>query len=88
VAGRYILVDDEVRKPRTVFNLAVKKTFDMFTLRQRYTFLRPLLDVDYGSATFITANTKGNFEVRVQPPGSSSVRQQSLHSKKKPDSTA
>jgi len=69
VAGRYLKVEDEQTKVRTVFSLAQKKPTNMFTLRQRYTFLRPLLDAEYGSATFIAANQAAEFEVRVSTTG-------------------
>ncbi len=69
VAGRYPKLEDEQTKARTVFSLARKKPTDMFNLRRRYTLLRPLLDAEYGSATFIAADQAAEFEVRVSTTG-------------------
>jgi hypothetical protein len=69
VGGRYVDIDDEINKPRTVFSIAEDKPLDLFTLRRRYAVLEPLLDADYGSATFVPANEPGSFEVRVSTTG-------------------
>ena len=69
VAGRYKKVEDEKTKARTVFSLSQKKPVDMFALRRRFLLLRPLLDAEYGSATFIAANKAAEFEVRVSTTG-------------------
>jgi hypothetical protein len=42
---------------------------DLFSLRQRYTLLSPLLDADYGSATFAAADSPVQYEVRVSTTG-------------------
>ena len=41
----------------------------MFTLRRRYELLAPLLDADYGSASFILADEAAEFELRVSTTG-------------------
>jgi hypothetical protein len=69
VAGRYTKLEDEQRKARTVFSLSQKKPVDMFALRRRFPLLKPLLDAEYGSATFITSNKAADFEVRVSTTG-------------------
>ncbi len=69
VAGRYLKVEDEQTKARTVFFLSQKKPIDIFNLRRRYTLFRPLLDAEYGSATFIAADQAAEFEVRVSTTG-------------------
>ncbi|MDI6753708.1 MAG: hypothetical protein QME78_04850 [Thermodesulfobacteriota bacterium] len=69
VAGRYLKLEDEQTKARTVFVLSQKKPMDMFNLRRQYTLFRPLLDAEYGSATFITAGEAAEFEVRVSTTG-------------------
>jgi len=69
VAGRYARLEDEQTKARTVFSLSQKKPVDMFTLRRRFPLLEPLLDAEYGSATFIAANKAAEFEVRVSTTG-------------------
>jgi hypothetical protein len=69
VGGRYTRLEDEQSKPRTVFHLSQTKPVNLFSLRQRYPLLRPLLDAEYGSGTFIAADTAGEFEIRVSTSG-------------------
>ena len=69
VAGRYSNVSDEQTNPRTVYSLAQQKPFDMFELRQKYPMLEQLVDAEYGSATFISANRPSVFEIRVSTSG-------------------
>jgi hypothetical protein len=69
VAGRYPVLEDEQRGRRTVFSLATPKRLDLFSLRRRYAWLRPLVDAEYGSATFIAANERGKFSILVSTSG-------------------
>jgi len=69
VAGRYRLLADEQAKARTVFALSQPKPLDLFELRQRYAALAPLLDAEYGSATFIAATKPAELELRVSISG-------------------
>jgi len=69
VAGRYTQLQDEQTKSRTVFAISQKKPLDMFHLRWRYTLLRPLLDAEYGSATYTPADKPAHLEVRVSTTG-------------------
>ncbi len=69
VAGRYTRLEDEQSKPRTVFHLSQKKPVNLFSLRQRYALLKPLMDAEYGSGTFIGADKSGGFEIRVSTSG-------------------
>lgn len=69
VTGRYTRLEDERRQPRTVHSLAQKKVVDLFELRRRYAALAPLFDAEYGSATFITAEAPGAFEIHVSTNG-------------------
>jgi hypothetical protein len=69
VAGRFPDLADEQATSRTVFSLSTEKPIDMFTLRQRYALLSPLLDAEYGSATFIPANREAEFELLVSTSG-------------------
>lgn len=69
VAGRYAALDKERNGPRTVYSLGTAKPFDVFDLRSRYTVLQPLLDVEYGSATFAPADQPMEYEVRVSTTG-------------------
>lgn len=69
VAGRYHDLTQEQQQPRTVQSLAHDRKVDLFSLRQRYALLSPLLDADYGSATFAAADSPTQYEVRVSTTG-------------------
>jgi hypothetical protein len=69
VSGRYHDLAQEQQQPRTVLSLAPARQVDLFNLRQRYTLLSPLLDAEYGSATFAAADTPTQYEVRVSTTG-------------------
>ena len=69
LAGRYHAIDQERSAPRTIHALGRERPVDLFSLRRRYTFLEPLLDAEYGSATFIPVTRPAEFEVRVSTTG-------------------
>jgi hypothetical protein len=71
IAGRYQTLGDEQTRARTVYSLAARKPFDAFDLARRYWVLRPFVDAEYGSATFIGATAPGGamYEVRVSTTG-------------------
>jgi hypothetical protein len=69
VAGRYEKLEEEQGRPRTVQRLSADKPVDMFNLRQRYAILAPLLDAEYGSATFVPAGEPQRYELRVSTSG-------------------
>ncbi len=71
ISGRYQSLSDEQKQERTVYSLAQKKPFDAFDLARRYWVLRPFVDAEYGSATFIGATAPGGatYEVRVSTTG-------------------
>ncbi len=69
IAGRYTDLAEERSARRTVHALAQDKPVNLFDLRRRYAMLSPLLDADYGSATFIMANEPIELEVRVSTSG-------------------
>ena len=69
VAGRYTRLEDEKSKPRTIFPLSQDKAVNMFHLRQKYVLLKPLLDAEYGSGTFVAADKPVELEVRVSTSG-------------------
>jgi len=68
IAGRYSNVQEEQARLRTVYALGEDRPVDMFTLRKRYVMLAPLLDAEYGSASFVPADGK-TYEVRVTTSG-------------------
>jgi hypothetical protein len=69
VAGRYDAVAAERTRPRTVYDLARPKPVDLFDLARRYRLLKPLVDAQYGSASFVAATRPARFEVRVSTSG-------------------
>lgn len=69
VAGRYTRVEDEQSMRRTVYPLGEEKPIDMFDLRSRFPVFKPLVDTEYGSATFIAVEDWAKFEVRVSTTG-------------------
>ena len=70
IAGRYQALSDEQQQERTVYSLAANKPFDAFDLARSYWVLRPFVDAEYGSATFIgTAPRGATYEVRVSTTG-------------------
>lgn len=69
VAGRYATVEDEQSMHRTVYPLGEEKVMDMYELRARFPFFKPLVDTEYGSATFIAVKDRATFEVRVSTTG-------------------
>jgi hypothetical protein len=69
VAGRYHKIKDEREAMRTVHELARDKTIDLYALRRRYSFLSPLFDAEYGSATFVPVMRPAELELRVSTTG-------------------
>ena len=69
ISGRYRALGDEQTQARTVFSIARKKPIDVFDLARRYWLLRPLVDAEYGSATFINATEPAIYEIRVSTTG-------------------
>ena len=71
IAGRYQALSDEQQRERTVYSLAQDKPFDAFDLSRRYWILRPLVDAEYGSATFTGATARGGatYQIRVSTSG-------------------
>src|SRR6058998_499838 len=73
IAGRYQALTDEQTKERTVYSLAANKPFDAFDLARRYWILRPFVDAEYGSATFVSSTgtpaRAATYEVRVSTTG-------------------
>jgi len=69
VAGRYHHIKDERSAPRTVHLLARDKAVDIYGLRRRHALLAPLVDAEYGSATFVPVTRPAEFELRVSTTG-------------------
>jgi hypothetical protein len=69
VGGRYHDLEQERSAERTLYSLSQPKQVDLFRLRERHTFLAPLLDAKYGSATYVTVTQAAELEVRVSTTG-------------------
>ena len=69
VGGRYQAIEQERSAPRTIYLLRDERPVELFQLRQRYSFLAPLYDAQYGSATFIEVKEPAELEVRVSTSG-------------------
>jgi hypothetical protein len=69
VAGRYRDVEQERTALRTVYSLGAKPAVDLFELRRRFAALAPLLDAEYGSATFAAAADPAKLDLFVSTSG-------------------
>lgn len=69
LGGRYRGIEQERSAPRTIHSLAQDKPIDLFALRQRHAFLAPLVDAQYGSATFVPVDGAAEFDVLVSTTG-------------------
>src|SRR4051812_10547490 len=69
ISGRYQAIEQERSAPRTIYLLRETRPVELFQLRQRYAFLAPLYDADYGSATFVQVKQPAELEVRVSTSG-------------------
>ncbi len=69
IAGRYRSAEQEQKSVRTVHPLRPPRPVDLFELRGRYAWLAPLLDAEYGSASFVPVTKPAELEVRVSTTG-------------------
>jgi len=69
VTGRYLNIEDEQQRPRTVFPLAPEHRVDLFAWRARLPWLAPFVDAEYGSSTFTRADRVASYEVHVSTTG-------------------
>jgi hypothetical protein len=69
VAGRYARVEDERERPRSVFPVSPAGPVDLFYLRHKFPVLEPLVDAEYGSASYVTAKDGVTLELRVSTTG-------------------
>ena len=69
IGGRYRSVEQERSAVRSVHALAPTRVVDLFDLRQRYVFLAPLLDAEYGSASYVPVDGDVELQVSVAPSG-------------------
>lgn len=69
VGGRYHALEEERTAERSLHSLRQDKPVDLFHMRRRYAFLAPLLDAEYGSASFVPVTGPAQFELRVSTTG-------------------
>jgi hypothetical protein len=69
IAGRYRSVEQERKQLRTVYPLAAPKVVDLASLRGKHAWLGPLLDAEYGSASYVPVTKPAELEVRVSTSG-------------------
>ncbi len=69
VGGRYDRLEDEQTRPRRVFALAPPNPVDMFQLARFLARFGPVVDAEYGSATFVSARQPADLELRVSTSG-------------------
>ena len=69
IAGRYHALKDEQALPRSVHALGAPKPIDLFSLRRHYVMLAPLVDAEFGSASFVPVTRSAELEVRVSTTG-------------------
>ena len=65
IAGRYQELAQERAATHTIYLLRDERPVELFRLRQRYAFLAPLYDAEYGSATFVQVLQPTELELRV-----------------------
>lgn len=69
VGGRYRDIEQERSAERTIHSLSENKLVNLFDLRERHTFLSPLMDAKYGSATFVPVIRPAELELKVTTTG-------------------
>lgn len=69
VTGRYVSIEDERQRPRTVFPLSPVHPVDLFAWRAKLPWLAPVVDAEYGSSTFTRGDREATYEVRVSTTG-------------------
>jgi len=62
-------IDDERTMERTVHSLRPDASIDLYDLLQRYSFLRLLVDAEYGSATYLDVREPARLQVSVSTTG-------------------
>ena len=69
VSGRYGDLEDERTLPRTVHSLAPERHINLFQFVRSHTRFSPLVDAEYGSASFVPADRPAAYELRVSTTG-------------------
>lgn len=69
LSGRYIKIEDEKTKERTVHELLVKKGLNFWQYANQYAEHLPFVDAQYGSSTYMPLIHGAKFEVLATPTG-------------------
>lgn len=69
IGGRYHDIASELVAERTIHSLKSEKPVDMFALARSVPAFEPLLDAEYGSATFQQAARPARYQVYVSTTG-------------------
>lgn len=69
IGGRFEDLREERSAERTIHSLGREKPVDLYTLRRAFPLLSPLVDAQYGSATFVAADDTAAYEVLVSTSG-------------------
>lgn len=69
ISGRYRSIEDAQQKPASTFELSEKPWLDLVEIRQDYKTLDWLLDAEYGSATFVSAEHPKSYQLLVSTSG-------------------
>lgn len=69
LGGRYVAIEDETTKPRTVYALGENPGLDLWRLATEYSQFAPMVDASYGSGTFLPMADGAAFEVSLTQSG-------------------
>lgn len=69
LSGRYIDIQDERSRPRTVYALSEDPGLDLWALSRRYEHWLPWVDARYGSAAFLPMADGARFTLSVSQSG-------------------
>lgn len=69
IGGRYVEINDERTKDRSVYQLSKDKDYDLYNIRKKYPMLSFMVDSEYGSAAFFMADVPKKIELSVSRTG-------------------
>ena len=69
IRGRYQTIEDENNKPQSIYAINAKSSKGLAQWREDYSVLSVLLDVEHGSASFVNAQQKQEFQLAVTTNG-------------------
>lgn len=69
IGGRYNTLSDEQKKPRSIYSLGKNTIIDSYSLQKCFFAFKPLLNAQYGSATFIGAQKTKTLHLMVTTSG-------------------